>query len=418
MSQIKLELKIIKDIYEAFPGLFYYSSTKLLTSTSDFEEDNYYGIKIGGNGIIFSQDPQKYCQEDKKEILFRIRKSFKKNCYEIICPTIKCNQLEKNDDYIKNLDNKFWYVIKSSKRRNFQNDEDYILKENDIIKLGLIKYEVIKIKINKYDENFPNSKYDNDNYNYNYNINEINKKSGPIFRIDIKRGQFKMPNEFLRNKYLKSIEYFNDNEEENTENEDEQCWICLDSSSTTRDNPKINLCKCRNKFIHYLCLKEYLRTKLIIYENFKQTVFTYICKKFNCDVCLTPYPTRFRIKELNRIYELIDLNLPEEFDYMILESLDYIKDKDNIKKIHVIKLIDEEINIGRNKLNDIIEDNLTVSRNHAVLRYNKNQGEVILENNSNTYGTLVLVKGNIKMMDKVINLQMGNSVISARIKNQ
>ena len=132
---------------------------------------------------------------------------------------------------------------------------------------------------------------------------------------------------------------------------------------------------------------------------------------------MTPYPTRFRIKELNRIYELIDLNLPEEFDYMILESLDYIKDKDNIKKIHVIKLVDEEINIGRNKLNDIIEDNLTVSRNHAVLRYNKNQGEVILENNSNTYGTLVLVKGNIKMMDKVINLQMGNSVISARIKN-
>ena len=133
---------------------------------------------------------------------------------------------------------------------------------------------------------------------------------------------------------------------------------------------------------------------------------------------MTPYPTRFRIKELNRIYELIDLNLPEEFDYMILESLDYIKDKDNIKKIHVIKLVDEEINIGRNKLNDIIEDNLTVSRNHAVLRYNKNQGEVILENNSNTYGTLVLVKGNIKVMDKVINLQMGNSVISARIKNQ
>ena len=65
---------------------------------------------------------------------------------------------------------------------------------------------------------------------------------------------------------------------------------------------------------------EYLKTKLVIYENYKRTVSTYICKKFNCDICLTPYPTRFRIKELDRIYDLIDLNLPEECEYVILES--------------------------------------------------------------------------------------------------
>ena len=416
MNQIKLQLKITKDIYEDFQGLFYYSSDKLIASTSDFIENNFYGIKKGKNGIFFSQDPQKDCQGDK-EVLFRIRKSFKNNCYEIISPTIKCNQLEKNDDYIKNLDNRFWYVIKSSKSRNYQNDEDYILNENDIIKLGLTKYEVIKIKINKCDDDNFITENNNNNDN-NYHINKINKKSGPIFRIDIKREQFKMPNEFLRNKYLKSIEYSNENEEENDEKDDEQCWICFDSSQTTRDNPKINLCKCRNKFVHYLCLKEYLKTKLVIYENYKRTVSTYICKKFNCDICLTPYPTRFRIKELDRIYDLIDLNLPEECEYVILESLDYIKDKDNIKKIHVILLTNEEINIGRNKINDIIEDNLTASRYHAVLKYNKEQGEVILENKSHTYGTLVLVKGNIKMKNKVINLQIGNSVISAQIRNE
>ena len=412
MSRVILELIIIKDIYEEFPGLFYFGSKKLLTDITDFEENNYYGIKVGRNGIKFLQESPKCFQNEKNEVLFRIRKSFKKSCFEIINPTAKCNQLEKNDDYIKNLDNKFWYVIKSSKPRNYQNDEDYVLKENDIIKMGLIKYEVIKIKINKCEENFLNSNNNNDNYN----ISEINKKAGPIFRIDIKKEQFKMPNEFLRNQYLKSIEYFNENEEDN--NEDEQCWICLDSSLTTRDNPKLNLCKCRNKFVHYFCLKEYLRTKLIISENINHTVFTYTCKKFNCDVCLTPYPTRFKIKELNRIYDLIDLDLPEEFDYMILESLDNIKNRDNIKKIHVIRLLDEEIYIGRNKINDVIEDNSTVSRNHAVLKYNKDQGEVILENKSHTYGTLVLVKGNIKMINKEINLQIGNSVISARLKNE
>ena len=406
MNPIKLEIQIKNDQNEEFQGLFYFNSNKLFTIKSVFDENNYYGIKKGRKGIIFSKESQKNCQD----ILFRIRKSIKKSCYEIINPTIKCNQLEKNDDYVKNLDNKFWFVIKSNKHRSGQNYEDYILQENDIIKLGLTKYEVIKIKINKYDANIMNSR------NNNYNINEINRKAGPLFKIDIKREQFKMPQEFLRNKYLKSIEYSDGYEEEN--NEDEMCWICFDSCLATKDNPKINLCKCTNKFVHYLCLKEYLRTKIIIHENNKHTVFTYICKKFNCDVCLAPYPTRFKIKELNKIFYLIDLNLPEEFDYMILESLDYIKDRDNIKKIHVIQLLDDEIYIGRNSRNDIIEDNLTVSRNHAVLRYNKYRCEVILENKSQTYGTLVLVKGNIKMKNEEINLQIGNSLISARIKNE
>lgn len=415
MSQIKLVLKITKDKYEDIPGLFYFNSQKLLTDTFYFEGNNYYGIKFDRDDIIFSQESQKYLQENKNEILFRIRKSFKKKCYEIIKPIAKNNLLEKNDDYIKTLDNCLWYVIKSNKSKSYQNNESYTLKEFDIIKLGLIKYKVIKIKIDKYDENFLNSNKDNDNYNYN--INEINKKAGPLFIIDIKREQFKMPNEFLRNKYLKSIEYSNENQEEEN-NEDEQCWICLDSSIGERDNPKINLCKCRNKFVHYKCLKEYLGTKIVIHENFKHTVTTYICKKFNCDICLTPYPIRFRIKELNRIYNLINLNLPEEFNYMILESLNYIKNKDNIKKIHVIRLIDDKIYIGRKEINDVIEDNNTVSRSHAVLKYNRDQGEVILENLSNTYGTFVLVKGNIKMMEKEINLQFRNSIITASIKNE
>ena len=137
-----------------------------------------------------------------------------------------------------------------------------------------------------------------------------------------------------------------------SEKEGEQCWICLEASSTSIDNPLINICKCKNKFVHYLCLKQYLQTKIKIRENFKHTVYTYCCNKFNCDMCLTPYPTRFKISEFNKEYELIDLNLPEEYDYMILESLDFIKEKDdkkgNIKRIHVIQLTEDEIYIGRN----------------------------------------------------------------------
>ena len=55
---------------------------------------------------------------------------------------------------------------------------------------------------------------------------------------------------------------------------------------------------------------------------------------------LNPYPTRFKISKLNKEYEFIDLSIPEEYNYMILESLDYIYKKKIIKSIHVVYLKD------------------------------------------------------------------------------
>jgi len=89
--------------------------------------------------------------------------------------------------------------------------------------------------------------------------------------------------------------------------------------------------------------------------------------------------------------------------------------KENIKRIHVIQLTEDEIYLGRNGVNDVIDEDLTVSRNRALLKYNQIEGKVILENRSETYGTLVLIKGNIKMKDKNLNLQIGNSFITVNL---
>ena len=98
-------------------------------------------------------------------------------------------------------------------------------------------------------------------------------------------------------------------------------------------------------------------------------------------MCLKPYHLRFRIPEFDKTYELIDLNLPEETDYFCLESLNYIKDNNNNNKtVQIVQLNDEEINIGRNNFNDIIDNDLSVSREHAVLKYNKDNRTLFLEN--------------------------------------
>lgn len=397
-----LNLKIKTKEKSKTNGLFDYNpnSRRIKIIEQTIPDDNAYIIKQNFNNTykVISKQSE-FNSNGNNQILFHLRKSFKNNCYEMINPIIKCNQIDKHSEYIEELNNKFWYVIRSKTPIQEENDEDYVLNENDIIKLGEKKYEVTKIRINKADNNYEPSRDDD-----NYNISGINKKAGSIFKFDIKKDKYKV--ESLENK--------------DCEKEGEQCWICLEGSSTSIDNPLISICKCKDKFVHYLCLKQYLQTKIKIRENFKGTVSTYCCNKFNCDMCLTPYPTKFKISEFNKEYELIDLNLPEELDYMILESLDFVKEKDdkkeNIKRIHVIQLKDDEIYIGRNGMNDVIDEDLTVSRNHAILRYNRAEGEVVLENRSETYGTLVLIKGNIKMKKKNINLQIGNSFITANLK--
>ena len=192
----------------------------------------------------------------------------------------------------------------------------------------------------------------------------------------------------------------------------ELCLICFEVEST-KDNPKICLCSCNN-YIHFKCLKEYITKKSEILD--KPNVKTYNFSKFNCDVCLSSYPVRFRIREYNRIYELVDLAMPSECDYIILESLDYIKDNANKKTIHIVNLNEGEIHIGRNDSNYIIDTDITVSRNHAILKYNKDNGKLILENLSEKFGTLILIKGNIKMKEKKIYLQVGKSFIVANVE--
>ena len=101
---------------------------------------------------------------------------------------------------------------------------------------------------------------------------------------------------------------------------------------------------------------------------------SFYCDKFNCEVCEEPYSLYYKFIEKNNnksdIYSLIDgINQPKNIDYIILESLTFMKKNKNIKNIFVIKLTDRELNIGRHTDNDIIDNDMTISRYHAILKY-------------------------------------------------
>ena len=411
-------------------GIFNYKSIQNTITTDrsvnivqgDIKNSLYLLRKINNSKIVY------LCQnsliDENEEIMFRIRKSFKKDEFEIINPIPLI--MKKTPINIEYLNNKLWYVIKS-RGDFFDNDnEEYSLNENDIIKLGRRKFEVIKFNVNSNAQVEPK----NNSFNYNYNISELNKQKGSIFDINIKKTQYIIKNDIIKEEKEEEENEKSNNTSKSIENEKEsidiknnisfeeeeniiKCRICFDSYSN-EDNPLICLCSCKD-YTHYECLKYYIKTKLEVRENLKSTVTTYNCYRFNCEVCLMPYPLRFRIPELNKIYEVVDLKMSSELDYMVLESLDYIKEKDNKKTIHIVKLVDEEYHIGRYESNDITDSDTSVSRNHAILKYDKEKGKLYLQNLSEKFGTLVLIKGNIKMKkNKQINFQVGRSYISAR----
>ena len=405
-------------------GLYDYTSNESAISEKNIQlKESFYIIRK--NNDIFKID-QNYQFKDETigQILFYARKSLKNNHnFEIVNPISK-KKLEKNKSNIDDLNRRPWLIV-NSKNAIYNENEDYNVQENDIIKLGDVKYEIIKKSISV-KENKDVKSDDQEEYN----ISKMNKERGSIFNIDIKKNQYRLNENIISIKKEIKEDYSSNNNSfknnllnkeerekdiKNEENEIEKCRICFETKST-KENPKIRLCSCHD-FVHFECLKAYLNRKTEAQENTKKKIITYTCKNFNCEVCYKPYPLRFRIPEYDRIYELIDLNKPSELDYIILESLDFIKDNiNNLKIIHVVTLNEDEIKIGRNELNDIIDPDISVSRKHAILKFNKKTGKLNLENLSEKYGTLILIKGNIKMKEKKIHIQVGKSYIQAHLK--
>ena len=395
-------------------GIYNYKSDITNINQADAAYTDSVYIIREKNKIIEEKQHYIYDDEIEGQILLYIRKSLKdKNSFEIVNPLRKF--IEKNEYNINDLNRRPWFIVNTQNGYNNENEE-YNLNEGDIIKLGRRKFEIIKKNINA---NYKTISLDNPE---NYNISKINEKKGSIFNINIKKNQYKINKRKIGNKKIikddsennslgNEINDPNNIEDEDTENENEKCRICFGSKST-RENPRLKLCSCHDS-IHFECLKAYLKTKIEIRENEKLTVKTYICNKYNCDVCLKPYPVRFRIPEFDKIYELIDLNRPPELDYIILESLDYIKEHNNLKILHFVELNGDDIKIGRYDTNDIIDTDISVSRKHAILKFNKENGKLYLENLSEKFGSLILIKGNIKLKEKNIHFQVGKSYIKA-----
>lgn len=358
--------------------------------------DNRTYLLINRNNEILKIDMQTEVDIINGEILlFNVRK-MRNNTFQLEKPLNKNLVLSENN--INDTNNYCWYVVKSDNINRDNINDDYYLYENDMIRFGNLKLILKEI-------HFLNKKYEISSKKLNYDLHKINiNKRDPIFNL-----------EPILNDYITK------NEDIKT-NEDISCDICK-QSTYSEDNPLIKLCVCE-KYKHYECIKHYIERIVIPKENKKKTSINYYIKFYCINNCKEIYPLRFKLGNNNKIYDLFEFEKPQDEEYLIFESLPYIKYYNEIERsIHLVKLTGDnnnnnniEIKIGRDghkKDNHIKLEEETVSREHAKIIYNKKIGSLLLKNISERSESLVLIKDIIKINENKIHINIGRISIEA-----
>jgi len=186
------------------------------------------------------------------------------------------------------------------------------------------------------------------------------------------------------------------------------CKICL-SNYEDEENIMVKLCRCTGSIAiaHINCIKQWMATKLSKKANEKGTVSSYNIKAFNCEICKLPYPLKFELD--GKYHSLIDVDTPNDINYIVLESLNQTKDNSNYKSVHVVKFSEgDKIFLGRGHDSDIRVNDISVSRKHACLEFS-NSG-VVLKDLFSKFGTLVLIQDDILISeDSSLYLQIGRT---------
>ena len=372
-------------------GLFNYESNQTKHLNAILAESIYIARKK--HEIMTVNNPSQLQEEE--ELLFNVRHDdINKFVLESNVPV----RIQPNQKNINDLSNKIWYILKNDPiKSNNSNqvitntNDDYYLCKNDVIKLGRVKYSLNEINIPSRQNNIDIAPPMLDTTKYD--IDELNKNTEPVFDFIF---QAKDSSEYI-----------------NIPDDERLCKICFSEENDRENNPLVHLCNCNGglRFSHYMCIKRWMETKLQIKENDKRTVKSYNIKSFNCEICKTPYPFKFKLNGIEKPFELIELDKPIGCDYIILESLNQMKENCNIKSIHVIQLGNDELIIGRGHESDIRINDISVSRSHAKLRYDVDSGTILLRDLKSKFGTLILIKKPLLIKEKKIHIQIGRTYI-------
>ena len=123
-------------------------------------------------------------------------------------------------------------------------------------------------------------------------------------------------------------------------------------------------------------------------------VISYSWKQFECEICKKPYPYVFRSN--GRKYRLVDVEVPEEKNFVWLESLTFEKNSSRMVHLVMPNADKSQFKLGRGHESDVRVSDISVSRTHAILKYDQDHN-FYLEDNLSKFGTLVFAKSAIEL---------------------
>ena len=366
----------------------------------------------------------------------------------------KPNIVQSNNIYYTTEITKLSWLVYKNKKPPFDKTR-YSLKEGDVIKLGRETLLVRDIHVKK-------NKIKAIKLNYNETMNKNNKgifsfhtvtSQSPNLDDDFNDSKNQEKEKYDSNVKEKigedKVEFASVNQENEkkskTENEilvlnnnkkKKICRICYLEEENRRLNPLIKPCKCSGsmKYIHYECLLHWLRTKLII--NKRSVIDNgffdiYRLDLIECELCknhLLNY-----IKHNNKIYSLIDYQrldkqmekllskkekakLTKENNYITFD--DVLPGKNGFLCRYLVKFNDDNtLKIGRGLDNQLILNDISVSRNHCLIRIDQGYN-LILEDCNSKFGSLVLIQAEeIEILKgKILTVQSGTNYFNFKLE--
>lgn len=364
----------------------------------------------------------------------------------------------------ENTNDVAWLIYNT--KANPEINQSYILKEGDIIKMGNAIFQIKMIQISENDEE-ANGKINelesnnntliisgsanqslilNKNYaneNLNITAKKINVKNNKNIRIEKKYNSMKVPesNEFQKLPNEKDII--------SKKTTNKICRICYQEEDDILLNPLIRPCKCSGsmRYIHLKCLLHWLKSRtsnsqIINHSNDNFNAY-FLNQRTECELCKQLFPDY--IKHNNIKYCLIDFdyaqenkikgsnnnaqnyvntnmdnninqnsnkNKEEKNNFIILDTIFPLTD--NNKYRYIVKFDENnEMRIGRGLDNQLVLNEITVSRSHCLLKLEKNKYgkfEIKMQDESSKFGTLILVQSNkVEIIKgKPLHIQISN----------
>ena len=136
-------------------------------------------------------------------------------------------------------------------------------------------------------------------------------------------------------------------------------------------------------------------------------------KNFECELCKLPYS--LTVENGLKKYDLTSISKPVNEPFIILESVG----KDHPSKLYcLIKMSFKKIlRIGRSNISDVKLTDSSVSRNHALIKFQDQQ--FLLEDNQSKFGTVILIKNPIEIKKgSIMHFQAGRTMFTTFVYSQ